>query len=79
MNSCKRNFNVFIFISAKKEVFEAALHFPGAKGVVLHYHNKIDNIPYFHLTFDVEGKIKIAGIHVQFPKFLFLLIIKANK
>ncbi len=68
MNSYKWNINVFIFISAKKEAYEAALHFPGPKGVVPHYHNKIDNIPYFHLTFDVEGKIKIAGIHVQFPK-----------
>ena len=67
-NSCRRNFNVFIFKSTKKEAYEAALHFPGAKGVVLHYHNKIDNIPHFHPTFDVEGKKKIPGIHVQFPK-----------
>ena len=65
---CRRNFNVFIFKSTKKEAYETALHWPGARSVVLHYHNKVDNIPHFHPTFDFEGKIKIPGIHIQFPK-----------
>ena len=68
INSCRRNYNIFIYKSTKKEAYEAALHFPRAKGAVLHYHNTTDNIPHFHPTFDVEGKKKIPGIHIQFPK-----------
>ena len=68
VDAIRKNYNIFIYKSTKKEAYEAALHFPRAKGAVLHYHNKIDNIPHFHPTFDVEGKKKIPGIHIRFPK-----------
>ena len=56
IKSWRRNFNVFVFKSTQKEDYEAAFHFPGTKGVVLHFHNKIDNFPHFYPKFDVEGK-----------------------
>ena len=68
VNSNRRIYNIFIYKSTKKEAYEAALHFPRAKGAVLHYHNTIDNIPHYHPTYDVEGKKKIPGIHIRFPK-----------
>ena len=65
---CRRFKNLVIFKKSKKEAKEAALHFPKAKGCVLHPHNTTDNLPHFHPTFDPFGKFKIPGVHFQFPK-----------
>ena len=70
INQCIFNYNIFIFKSSKKEAYETARHWPGARGVVLHYHNNYpnDNFPHYHPTFDFEGEDKIPGIHIRFPK-----------
>ena len=62
--------NVFIFKSTKKEAYETALHWPGARGVECHFHNTYpgDNYPHYHPTIDPEGRKHIPGIHIQFPK-----------
>ena len=67
---CNAVRNIFIFKSSKKEAYETALHWPGARAAILHYHNSYpgDNNPHYHPTFDFEGKVKIPGIHIRFPK-----------
>ena len=70
INQCIRPRNVFILKSTKKEAYETARHWPGARGVSHHYHNTYpgDNKPHYHPTFDEEGKKHIPGIHIRYPK-----------
>ena len=68
---CRRNGrNVLIFKSTKKEAYETAIHWPGAKGVDCHFRNTHpgDKFPHYHPTYDPEGKKHIPGIHIQYPK-----------
>ena len=58
----------FIFKSSRKEAKEAALHYPHARGVMHHAHNSKEKYPHFHPTIDPAGKVKIPGVHFQYPR-----------
>ena len=70
INQCIRLRNVFILKSTKKEAYETARHWPGARGVDHHFRNNYpgDNFPHYHPTYDPEGEEHIPGIHIQYPR-----------